>query len=281
VTAITRPATVAELAWIASPATHAQVVGSSSDLTAMLEAEPWRVRVTERGEAIILGRWRAHLGDCAVLGLWCSPRRVPVIVTDLLEVAREQGFDRLVGPLVPERGARPYLDAGLRVIERVIVMRLEKPERVQLPAVPRGFTVREADGADIDAMLRLDAASFDAFWHYDREMLTRLTGAERVAVGVLEGRSVGYTLSTLRAGDGSLGRLAVAPDHRRRGIGRTLAEEAVRWLASSGAVRVTLSTQEDNMASRGLYHSIGFRETGDVLVACASGALNAPDGNGS
>jgi len=38
-----------------------------------------------------------------------------------------------------------------------------------------------------------------------------------------------------------------------------------------------LSTQEDNMASRALYRSIGFRETGDVLVACASGALSAAD----
>jgi ribosomal protein S18 acetylase RimI-like enzyme len=119
----------------------------------------------------------------------------------------------------------------------------------------------------------VDGACFDPFWRYDEAHLTRLMSVDRVSVATAAWSLVGYTLSTLRAGDGGLGRLAVAPPHRRRGIGRALALEAVGWAADTGARNVVLSTQEVNMASRGLYRSIGFRETGDVLVVCTSGML--------
>jgi GNAT superfamily N-acetyltransferase len=273
VSGLTRPATPPELAWLSAPAIRAQVVASSSELVALSEREPWRVRVTERGEAAILARWRQHLDDCAVLGLWCSPNRVPVIVGDLLEVARHEGFGRLLGPLVPERYSAPYLDAGLRVVERVVVMRLDGAK----PAPPREgspeVVVRDFIESDLSALVSLDAECFDPFWHYDEASLSRLAGAERLAVGVFEGRMVGYTLCTMRAGEGSLGRLAVAPQFRRQGIGRMLTAEAVAWLAARGARHVLLSTQEDNTASRALYRGMGFGETGDVLVACASGPL--------
>jgi [ribosomal protein S18]-alanine N-acetyltransferase len=276
VSGVTRPATRAELAWVAPSAVHARVAGSVEELAATLESEPWRVRVTARGEAAILGRWREHTDDCAVMGLWCSARRVPLLIADLLEVARHEGFERLVGPLVSENEAAPYLDAGLRVIERVIVMRM-KPMRLAAPAhAIEGLQVRAVTADDMDGLLRLDAECFDPFWHYDATSLARLASSDRVVVGVLDGRTVGYTLCTLRAGDGSLGRLAVSPAFRRRGIGGTLVADAVEWLAAQGARQAVLSTQEDNTASRTLYRASGFRETGDVLVACASGALEVP-----
>ena len=278
---LTRPATADELAWITAPALRSHVVDSPGELLSLSESEPWRVRVTERGEAVIVGRWREHLDDCAIFGLWCSPRRVPVIVTDLLEVARDEGFRRLVGPLAPEREARHYLDAGLRVAERVVVMRA-RPGEVGTGAgasegPPCGLSLREASPRDVDAILALDAACFMPFWRYDRPSLARLLDTERVVLAQFDGRTVGYTLSTMRAGEGSLGRLAVAPARRRRGVGRFLAVEACTWLAAGGARNVVLSTQDDNTASRSLYARIGFRETGDVLVSCASGTLPGRD----
>jgi hypothetical protein len=84
VSGLTRPALASELAWIAGPAVRARLVEDRAELVAIAESEPWRVRVTEKGEAAFLARWREHLDYCAVLGLWCSPRRVPLLVTDLL-----------------------------------------------------------------------------------------------------------------------------------------------------------------------------------------------------
>lgn len=272
-TGLTRPATRAELAWVAPAAARAHVVADVAELATMSGSEPWRVRVTERGEAAVLGPWRAHLRDCAVFGLWCAPARVPVIITDLLEVASAQGFERLLGPLVPERDARPYLDAGLRVVSRVVVMRAAISKGAAAPTAPAGLIIRPADVADLPRIIALDEECFEPFWHYDATSLTRLVDAERVVVAEVDGRIVGYTLCTLRAGQGSLGRLAVARAYRRRGIGRYLVAEALAWQAARGARTVVLSTQEENAASRSLYASAGFRETGDVLVACASGNL--------
>jgi ribosomal protein S18 acetylase RimI-like enzyme len=290
VSGVTRPATTAELAWIAQPAVVAHVVETPAELRAIAAAEPWRVRVTEKDEAVLLARWREQLDDCAVLGLWCSPHRVPVIVTDLLEVARDQGFSRLLGPLVREKDVWPYRDAGLRVIERVAVMRLELRPRsgagrvdaavaLASAAVP-GLAVREATAADLGEVLAIDAASFPPFWRYDPPTLERLIRTERLAVGELGGRLVGYTLASVGADAGTLGRLAVLPEARGRGAGRGLAGEAVGWLARNGARTVVLSTQEDNAVSRTLYRGMGFEETGDVLVACASSDLTRATGEG-
>jgi len=290
VSGLTRPATLRELAWIAGPAVRAQLVEDRAELVAISGSEPWRVRVTEKGEAALLARWREHLDYCAVLGLWCSPRRVPLIVTDLLEVARAQGFGRLLGPLVPEPACGPYLDAGLRVVERVVVMRLDLRARARADGdgvdaiggttrVP-GLAVREAGLADLGAILGIDQDCFEPFWRYHRTGLERFARIGRLAVGTIDGRIVGYTLATSRSGDGSLGRLAVAPDLRRRGIGRALAEEAVDWLVGQGVRSALLSTHEANTASRSLYRGMGFAETGDVLVACASSGLTRETGEG-
>jgi len=278
VTRLTREATRAELAWVAPAAVRAQVVADVGELGALSDSEPWRVRVTERGEAVVLGRWREHLNDCAVLGLWCAPARVPIVVTDLLEVARERGFTRLLGPLVHERDAAPYLDAGLDVAERVIVMRADTRATAHRFEAPGGPALRAAVADDLPDLLRLDGECFEPFWHYDAPSLDRLMRRERVLLAVLDGRTVGYTLCTLRAGEGSLGRLAVSPGFRRRGIGRHLVTEALTWLASRGVSRVVLSTQEGNAVSRELYRHTGFSETGDVLIACASKALPGPSG---
>lgn len=280
---LTRPAERAELAWVAPAAVRAHVVADVAELASILAAEPWRVRVTERGEAALLDRWRPRLNDCAVLGLWCSPRRVPVLVTDLLEVAREQGFSRLLGPLVPEQAARPYLEAGLRVVERVRVLRKDAPLLAHASAheTPAGVTFREACPDDLPAVAVVDQASFEPFWHYDLRLLLRLADTGRVAVAEKDGAVIGYTLATAREGDGGLGRLAVLPSMRDRGVGRALVSEAVAWMASQGARSVVLSTQEDNEASLALYRGLGFRELPGALVACASGPLQGPSSRGA
>jgi [ribosomal protein S18]-alanine N-acetyltransferase len=279
VSGLTRPATPAELAWVATPAVRSHVVDSAGELGAISAAAPWRVRVTERGEAAVVGPWREHLSDCAVFGLWCSTPRVPAIVEDLAGVAREHGFSRLVGPLVPLADARVYARAGLDPVERILVMRYDfRSQAARREDMPDGLTLRDATEADLDAVLALDAECFDPFWHFDPAQLEHLARTGRMAVGTVEGTLVGYTLTTLRAGDGSLGRLAVAPAGRRRGIGRALVGESLGWLAQRGARHASLSTQEDNTASRTLYRSMGFRETADTLVVCASSALLPPAG---
>jgi GNAT superfamily N-acetyltransferase len=270
---VTRPAATADLVWAAPMATRARVVVDAAELTATARAEPWRVRVTDRGEAVVLGRWREPLGDLAVLGLWCAPTRVPVIVRDLIEVARAQGFRRLIGPLVPESGARPYLDAGLRIVDRVSVMRCDRPGGLVASPLPDGVVLRQASAGDLDAIAALDRASFPDFWRYDPAQLAHLLSTGRGAVAEESGSVIGYTLATVSVGEGSLGRLAVLPAARSRGVGTALASEAVAWLAAQGVRAVTLSTRSEDEPSLRLYGRLGFRLLPDALVVCASEPL--------
>lgn len=72
---------------------------------------------------------------------------------------------------------------------------------------------------------------------------------------------LGYT----REGDSvDIDRLAVHPDHFRRGLARTLI--AALHERESDAPRFEVSTGRDNEPARKLYRSMGYREVGDVAL---------------
>ena len=168
---------------------------------------------------------------------------------------------------------RPYLDGGLRIVDRVSVMRRERPGRVPMASPPKGVALRQGSADDLDPIEAVDRASFPDFWRYDPPQLTELLSTGRGAVAEEGGSVIGYTLATVSGGEGSLGRLAVLPGARGRGVGTALASEAVAWLAGQGVRAVTLSTRSQDESSRRLYGRLGFRLLPDALVVCASEPL--------
>jgi ribosomal-protein-alanine N-acetyltransferase len=256
--------------WPAVNASH--VFDDYAGLAAWWEAAPWRVRVTRAGEAAVLGRWRAHLDLLAVKGLWCANERVPVLLEDLSAVARAQGFARLLGPLVPADAVAPYLGAGFEERQRIVVYRMQPPLSVVRPS-PASVDVRIGLPTDRVAVTALDALCFDEFWRYDEESLHRYLSSERLGVAEVAGHVVGYTLSTVHGAEATIGRLAVKPELRGRGIGTALLTDAVVYLARKGALAVTLCTQEENDGSRRMYRKAGFRESPGRLVSTISPVL--------
>jgi GNAT superfamily N-acetyltransferase len=65
--------------------------------------------------------------------------------------------------------------------------------------------------------------------------------------------------------------LAVLPEHRGAGIGRSLLEAVERKARTLGCSRVTLEVQEHNSVARCLYESVGFAHA--VYGDTAGGAL--------
>ena len=64
---------------------------------------------------------------------------------------------------------------------------------------------------------------------------------------------------TLTGTKAYLDHLVVAPEWRRRGIGRALVNDAILRARAAGASRVDLTASEQKYAGRALYQSLGFR----------------------
>lgn len=72
----------------------------------------------------------------------------------------------------------------------------------------------------------------------------------------------GYLVARAVAGEGEIMNLAVAPEHRREGLGRRLLEAGLEALAGRGAAQVYLEVRSGNEAARALYQRRGFQAVG-------------------
>ena len=126
--------------------------------------------------------------------------------------------------------------------------------------------IRPAIERDIDALLPIEHRCF----HHDR--LTRLDfhralKAKSATLLVAEegGAVLGYALLKVRGRQAHLESLAVDPDARRLGLGRTLLKAAEEACVARGALHMRLEIREDNPAAYALYQSLGYRQHGTWL----------------
>jgi len=176
-------------------------------------------------------------------------------------VTRSQGLRSLLSPLIAEDTAGPYLRAGLHPHASIVAMRIDSREALRACApLPEGLRVRRAGVADCGAIAAVDSACFEPFWAYDRERLDVAVRTDRVTVAESSAGIIGYTLSTIERGSGTLGRLGVLPRERGHGVGAALLAESLCHMAQMGAGSISLCTQEENAVSRSLYTRLGLRE---------------------
>jgi ribosomal-protein-alanine N-acetyltransferase len=85
--------------------------------------------------------------------------------------------------------------------------------------------------------------------------------ADPLAFLLVEG-DAGFLLGRAVAGEAELLTLAVAPESRRRGLGRRLVERFLYQARLRGAVRAFLEVSAENPAACALYAAAGFAEAG-------------------
>jgi ribosomal-protein-alanine N-acetyltransferase len=124
--------------------------------------------------------------------------------------------------------------------------------------------VEAAVPADAPALAALDARGSTHPWSEAAFAGALRAGAgERVALlqhahlGLL-----GFCVWQEVADEAHVHNVAVAPDHRDRGLGRRLLTVCLGLAASRGARRAFLDVREGNAPARALYARLGFRETG-------------------
>ena len=128
------------------------------------------------------------------------------------------------------------------------VMQLEDlPAVGALWAVSEGLTLRDTDSPE--AL---------------RRYLLRNPGLSLVARE--QGQIIGAVLCGHDGRRGYLHHLAVAPEYRRAGIGRALAEHCLAGLAEIGLLKCHLFVRVENEAAQRFWSSLGWVEREDILT---------------
>jgi ribosomal-protein-alanine N-acetyltransferase len=247
--------------WPAVKAAH--VFEDRAEYDAFREGGPWRILSGGSGVAAVVERWRDHLDILAIRGLWARQQDVSEVVRGVMRVADEQGFGRVLSPLVTEQASIGYRDAGCVTSQTIVVLRARARDLEVIAGrrdPPLGVEVGLWRPDDIPRLAQLDAECFDSFWRYESDKIAKRLKGGRVGVARSGEGLIGYTHATIHRGAGTIGRLAVAPGHRRRGVGAALLADVVEYCVRSGASEVSLCTQEENVASRTLYASAGLPE---------------------
>ena len=203
-----------------------------------------------------------------------SDRSATGVLRRLCETAidglREHGTTGLVCLTNEAWLVESLADAGFREIDQVLSY--ARPNRVPLPDAQVACELRPAGSAEAEAILALNAAAFDPIWHYDdRTVLSWLLTADHAVLAGQAGQPLGFALTTLNSVSGyaQLIRVATHPDARRRGVGRQLVIDAIRYAWQVGTTGLSLNTQASNTVSRHLYEDLGFQPTGGALSVLA------------
>ena len=124
------------------------------------------------------------------------------------------------------------------------------------------IALRTAGPGDIAELLRFwTGAARGRSVSDDETGVTRLLARDPDAVIVAEvdGRIVGSLIVGWDGWRAHLYRLAVAPEHRRQGIGRTLVAEGERRLRALGARRFEAMVLDDNEDGQAAWRAAGYR----------------------
>jgi ribosomal-protein-alanine N-acetyltransferase len=129
-----------------------------------------------------------------------------------------------------------------------------------------GLTIRPVGPFDYAIIASIHARSFAEAWGVGAiAELMAMPGA----FGLLAAASspqghepAGFVLARIAQDDCEILSLAVGSPHRRRGIARSLLQQATAMAAAAGASRLFLEVAEDNWAARRLYATLGFAPVG-------------------
>ena len=136
----------------------------------------------------------------------------------------------------------------------------------------KDIIIREMTYRDLTAVEAIDIAAFEPAWQLNRASLIKTYHRSAWhSVALLEGKIVGYQMSTSAFDTAHLARLAVDPRWQRKGVGRRLVEDMFETFSAHGVRSFSVNTQDSNHQSLSLYHSLCFeREDRDILVMSAN-----------
>lgn len=127
------------------------------------------------------------------------------------------------------------------------------------------ISIRPMTIDDLSQVEVLDKTAFSSLWHNSQTSLEyAFKQAAFATIADIDGVIVGYQISTSMQMGSHLARLATHPQYQRQGIGYAILRDLQVQFKQRGAMRITVNTQEDNLASIALYENAGFTSTGET-----------------
>lgn len=139
---------------------------------------------------------------------------------------------------------------------------VEPVEDTIVPAPPCSYSIKKLTVADIDRLLRLNLRCFKQGENYTKHTFNYLLTQPQslgIAAETPAGELTGFVL-LMNNPDGAahITTIGVAPEHRRRGIGRKLIKEVDRMLIKKGVSTVVLEVRVSNTEAQELYSQAGY-----------------------
>lgn len=223
----------------------------------------WPGEITLRqGWAKAVARpWNEHVPDAQLRSIRGSAR----FIEDCATYLEGLGVGGVTSPPLPEgsglmwrtSGFRPYLTLDLFSRD------LAKPVRPPSHVVLRGMQEKWDEAVSVDAM------AFDPIWQLGpiglAEARRATSRSEFLVVTDGDGHLAGFAVVGAGGAVAYLQRVAVHPDYRGQGYGRSLVRECLRWGQSHGGRTMLLNTQPENTTAAALYLSEGFGLMGSGL----------------
>lgn len=148
--------------------------------------------------------------------------------------------------------------SGFSILQQIVVLYWNGKIPPQIP-LPAEIIIRPMELNDLDQVLKVDHTAFTPIWEISQDSFQQVfLQAEHASVAEVDGKIIGYELSTANHFSAHLTRLAVLPAYTKAHIGYSLVREMLIYFHKRGIRQISVNTQRDNLASLSLYKKSGF-----------------------
>lgn len=195
-------------------------------------------------------------------------------------ISQDEGDDVVLQSTCPEEWiaeAEFLTHNGFTRIHRELSMHRLPQQPIPILSLPKGYTIRNyTEAADDPTLACLHNNAYANSFGFTPVSEAEFAGQRAFPdcrIRILEHNriAVGFCQTVLVLEEERTGRvenLVVSPNYHRRGLGRALLIDAIRYLLESQLTRIELFVDADNQPAVQLYQTTGFQQTGCSHTYC-------------